>query len=102
MDDDFIIRLKQDYHNAGLSAADVVMLEYAERITVDPAGVTEADVQRLRQHGFSDEEILDIAVLAAYRNFVGRLADALGVELGPEYDHMSPELRSALMGRKQL
>ena len=60
------------------------MLAFAEKMTLDAASMTEADVQALRAVGFTDEHILDITVLTAYRNFITRVADALGCELQGE------------------
>lgn len=58
------------------------MLEYAEKITLAPWTVTEDDVAGLREHGFDDTAILEIATVSAYRNYIARVANALGVELG--------------------
>ena len=41
----------------------------------------QADVQRLREAGFEDVDILDINQITGYFAFVNRLADGLGVEL---------------------
>ncbi len=57
------------------------MLRYATRLTRDPGGMDESDVQDLRRTGFDDHAILDICQVAAYYNYVNRLADGLGVEL---------------------
>ena len=70
------------------------MLEFGEKVTLLPSGVTEADVARLREHGFDDREILSITLAAAYRNFITRLADALGVELRSSADY-APEILRA-------
>lgn len=59
------------------------MLRYAEKLTLEPEAVTEADVETLREAGFSDRAILDICQVTAYYNFVNRLAEGLGVELEP-------------------
>ena len=60
------------------------MLNYAEKLTITPAAVTEEDVNRLREAGFSDAAILDICQVTGYFAFVNRLADGLGVELESE------------------
>ncbi|HEV8675348.1 MAG TPA: hypothetical protein VGX21_14975 [Methylomirabilota bacterium] len=39
----------------------------------------------LRQAGWSDEAIVDTVGIIAFFNFITRVADALGVELNPEY-----------------
>jgi uncharacterized protein YciW len=68
---------------ADLDEADRAMLEYAEKLTLAPPEVTETDVQRLRDVGFSDEQILDVVIVTAYRAFINRVRSGLGVELSP-------------------
>lgn len=57
------------------------MLDYVEKVTLTPWDVSEADVVALREHDFSDRDILDINEVAAYYAYVNRIADGLGVEL---------------------
>lgn len=57
------------------------MLGYAERLTIDPSSVNESDIQRLRDAGFSDRDILDICEVTSYYAYVNRIADGLGVSL---------------------
>ena len=45
----------------------------------------EAEVNRLREAGYTDEDILHIAELTAIFNFNGRIANALGLMPNPEY-----------------
>lgn len=78
------------------------MLEYAEKITLQPSQVTEKDVERLRQVGWNDRDILDIAALTCYRNFITRMADALGVELTEDYRNLRQDYVQSLMVGKQL
>ncbi len=60
------------------------MLRFVEHVTVDPSAIGEDDVAQLRAVGFDDEDILEITVVAAWYNFVSRLACALGIELETE------------------
>lgn len=62
------------------------MLDYAVKLTTHPNRMAESDVGRLREAGLGDGEILDICQVAAYYNFVNRLADGLGVELERYWD----------------
>ena len=62
------------------------MLRYAARLTRAPADVTQADVQQLRDAGFSNGAIVDICQVTAYFAFVNRIADGLGVELETQSD----------------
>ena len=70
------------------------MLEFSEKLTLLACDMAEGDVEGLRQGGFTDREILSITLAAAYRNFITRVADALGVELrrGEQY---TPEILHA-------
>ncbi len=74
-------QLGTEWRAAPLSAADHAMLEYAEKLTLRPWEMVEADVQALRAAGFSDTAILDINQVTGYYAYVNRLADGLGVEL---------------------
>ena len=57
------------------------MLAYVEKLTLMPWEMVQADVQTLRQAGFSDAAILDINQVTGYYAYVNRLADGLGVGL---------------------
>lgn len=57
------------------------MLDYVAKLTLEPWNMTNDDVIRLRDNGFSDNAILDICQVTGYFAFVNRLADGLGVEL---------------------
>lgn len=77
-----VLAVHCDYRYAGLSDRDVAMLTYAEKIAIDASAVEQADIDGLRAAGFTDQQISDIALCAAFRCFVGKLFDALGA--GPE------------------
>ena len=55
------------------------MLEFVSKITVDATQVTREDHARLRDVGFDDRGILQITLIAAWFNYINRVADALGV-----------------------
>jgi uncharacterized peroxidase-related enzyme len=78
--DDQVAAVARDFRTAGLPPEEVAMLAYAEKLTLDAGSITAEDVDELRRHGFSDEEIIDIALTAAYRNMQSRLYDALGAK----------------------
>ncbi len=62
------------------------MLDYAVKLTEDPAGMAAPDLERLRETGFTDEAILHIAEITAYYAFANRIADGLGIELEGFWD----------------
>jgi alkylhydroperoxidase family enzyme len=55
------------------------MLDYAAKLTLSPAQITPADLDRLRSAGFDDQAILQINLIASWFNYINRVADGLGV-----------------------
>ncbi|QNO36815.1 carboxymuconolactone decarboxylase family protein [Protaetiibacter sp. SSC-01] len=91
-----LVRIARDFHDAGLSDAEVAMMEFAQKLSRDSASMTDADSLRLRELGFSDQEIVDIALAAAARNYYSRALHALAVPVDVPPD-LSVELRDALL-----
>jgi uncharacterized peroxidase-related enzyme len=84
--DGFVAQLAEDHRAVPLDPADLALLDYALKLTVDPGGMDESDVERLRHQGFDDVAIHDLATVTAYFAFVNRIADGLGVELEDRWD----------------
>jgi uncharacterized peroxidase-related enzyme len=78
-------RITFDYRRAGLDDRVMAMLDYAVKITVAPVECDEEDIAILRDLGFSDEGIFDIAETTAMFNFTNRLASATGMMPNREY-----------------
>ena len=78
--------LTTDHRNAGLSPGEVAMLDVVEKIVLHAYKITPGDIEGLRDHGFSDEEVVDIVLAASARSFMSKALDALGVEPGEEYE----------------
>ncbi|HEX5857796.1 MAG TPA: carboxymuconolactone decarboxylase family protein [Microbacterium sp.] len=96
MDEAQLARVATDYGQAGLSDAEVAMMAFAERLSVDASSMTDADSQVLRDHGFSDREIVDIALAAGARNFFSRVLQSLAVPV-EDVPGLSPPLADALL-----
>lgn len=94
--DEQVAAIARDFRSAGLPAQDVAILEFAEKLTDHAYKITPRDIQRLRDVGLSDEEIIDVAAAAAQRNFFSKLIDALGAQPDEAYRQMDPDLRGAL------
>jgi uncharacterized peroxidase-related enzyme len=80
-DNDWTTQIETDYVQADLSPADRQMLDYCAKLTRTPWDMVEDDVIALRDCGFDDRAILDIAQVVAYYAYVNRIADGLGVSL---------------------
>ena len=71
--------LERDYTKAPLSRQDRVMLDYVVKVTKDATKVRRDDMDNLRAAGFDDRGILQITLIAAWFNYINRVADSLGV-----------------------
>ncbi len=54
------------------------------KLTRQPTEMREADVLRLRELGLNDEKILSVVGITCLFNFMNRLADGLGVDIGAD------------------
>ena len=79
LDDDLVRALQENYQTAPISDADRVMLDYVAQTTRDATRISNDDHEGLRAAGFDDRGILQITLIAAWFNYINRVADALGV-----------------------
>ncbi len=79
-------QIAADYSAAPLEHRELAMLDFAVKLTRDSAGCTEDDVEALSAAGWTDEDVLDIAQVAAMFNYTNRLANGLGWQPNPEYE----------------
>jgi alkylhydroperoxidase family enzyme len=86
-----------DHRAAGLAEVDVAVMDLAERVVDDATSITDADLQRLRDLGLSETEIMGVVLAAAARCFFSKTLDALGVQPDSSYGALDPELRDALV-----
>ena len=59
--------------------AELAILRYAEKLTLSPGDMQEADIAALKNEGISDGEILEANQIIGYFNYVNRLLNGLGV-----------------------
>lgn len=79
MDKELVDALEKDYTTAPVTPQERVMLDYVVKITKDATKVWKDDHERLHAAGFDDKAILQITLIAAWFNYINRVADALGV-----------------------
>lgn len=78
-----------NFRAADLSARQKAMLEFAVKLTGEPAKIVEADRAALREAGFSGRDIWDIASTAAFFNMSNRVAAAVDMRPNDEYHAMA-------------
>ena len=54
--------------------------------------MTQADIDLLKEKGFSQSAISDAAQVISYFNYINRIADGLGVDLEPEMEKVNENL----------
>ena len=78
-----------NYRAAALSARHRAMLDFAVKLTETPDRMNEADRDGLREAGFTDRDIWDIAATAAFFNMSNRVAAAVDMRPNDEYHAMA-------------
>jgi len=75
--------VQDDYVSAGLTPREVALLDFAVGLTKSPCTVRRGDLDVLRGHGFTDEQLVDVVHCIGYFNFINRVLDGLGVDPEP-------------------
>ncbi len=81
--------IAQNYRAGDLPKKQMAMLDFAVKLTETPAKMVAADRQTLRDAGFSDRDIWDIAATASFYNMSNRMAAATDMTPNREYHHMA-------------
>jgi uncharacterized peroxidase-related enzyme len=61
------------------------MLDFAIKVCLDAAAVTDADYAVLHEHGFDDEDIWDIAAITAFFGLSNRIANVISMRPNDEF-----------------
>lgn len=77
--------LVMNYRVAPLDGRQRAMLDFAAKMTKASTEIEEADREALRQVGFNERDIWDIANVAAFFNMTNRVASATGMVPNEEY-----------------
>lgn len=78
--DEALVRaIETNSPDAPLTEAEREMIDFAVQITRDATAITPQHHARLRAVGFDDLAILQITLIAAWFNYINRVADTLGV-----------------------
>ena len=75
-----------DLHAANLTPKHRRLLEFVETLTRHAYRITDEQVQRLREAGWTDAQIAEAVYDGALFNLFVRLADAFDIHPDPSYD----------------
>lgn len=88
-----------DLSKAVLAPKDVALLKFVKLLTLNPSHTTDADVQAMRDAGFTDEQIWESAFEVALFSFANRMADAYGLDY-PTSGWYPPQMREKIEQEK--
>lgn len=77
--EDEIESLVEGYYFEEFDERTDAALEFAETMTERSEEITQEDHERLRETGFSDDEIKELMVLTGYYNYINRVVNASGL-----------------------
>jgi hypothetical protein len=86
--------------SAQLTHRERVLLDYVRVLTLEPAKVRDADVERLRRVGWTDDQIFEASFITSLFAFFNRMADAYGLDYQPDR-WVPPALRSTVASAAQ-
>jgi len=69
-----------DLDAAALEPAERALLELAAKVTRHAYRTTDADIETLRTHGWTDPQIAEAVYVTALFAFFNRVADAFGID----------------------
>lgn len=81
-------QIAADHSLAAIPPRMTAALDYAVKLTREPTKMNAVDVERLRDVGWSDEDVMDIAEVTGMFNMSNRIASGLGWLPNPEYETM--------------
>lgn len=74
-----------DYRKADITDRQRAMLDFALKVSNDAKAIADSDFDALRGHGFSDEDIWDIAGISAFFGLSNRMAHFLAMRPNNEF-----------------
>ncbi|CCD83791.1 conserved hypothetical protein; putative peroxidase related protein [Bradyrhizobium sp. ORS 285] len=74
-----------NYRKADITPRQRAMLDFAMKVALEAQTVGDADFKALAEHGFSDDDIWDIAAIAAFFALSNRMANVTGMRPNDEF-----------------
>ena len=89
--EEYRAQLDQEQPGEPFTQAEQAGLAYARKLTVDPGGIGQADIDSLKATGLKDGQILEINQVTAYFAYANRTVTGLGVDTAGEVLGLSPD-----------
>ena len=82
-----------NHRKADITPRQTAMLDFAMKVAQDSASLTDADYEPLRAHGFSEDDIWDIAAITAFFALSNRMANFTSMRPNDEFFMMGREAK---------
>ena len=74
-----------NYRNADITPRQKAMLDFAMKVSAEAHRISEADFAAIASHGFSDDDIWDIAAISAFFALSNRIANVTAMRPNDEF-----------------
>ena len=78
-------QIANNYRKADITPRERAMLDFAVKVCLDSQTTSQQDFETLRGHGFSDDDIWDIAAIAAFFALSNRMASITDMRPNDEF-----------------
>lgn len=78
-------QLATNYRKADITPRQKVMLDFAVKVSLNSYEVSDSDIEEMRQHGFSMEDIWDIGAISAFFSLSNRMANLTSMRPNDEF-----------------
>lgn len=78
-------QLATNYRKADITPRQKAMLDFAVKVSLHAYKVSEVDIEKMRQHGFSVEDIWDIGAISAFFSLSNRMANLTSMRPNDEF-----------------
>ena len=74
-----------NYRKADITPRQRAMLDFAMKVSIEASRISEADFTNLASHGFSDDDVWDIAAISAFFALSNRMANVTAMRPNDEF-----------------
>jgi uncharacterized peroxidase-related enzyme len=85
-------QIASNYRKADITARQKAMLDFAMKVSAEAYEISDADFIDLGKHGFSEDDIWDIAAISAFFGLSNRMANFMSMRPNDEFFMMGRQL----------
>jgi uncharacterized peroxidase-related enzyme len=78
-------QIATNYRKADITPRQKAMLDFAVKVALKSSEINDADYEKMRQHGFSDEDIWDTGAISAFFALSNRMANLTSMRPNDEF-----------------